>query len=55
MKIITNSYEKEKLMNDKKEISLEEIYQNNKDEKKPLSDETEEMLAISRILAKLDD
>jgi hypothetical protein len=41
-------------MNDKKEVSLEEIYQNNKDEKKPLSDEVEEMMAISRVLAKLN-
>jgi hypothetical protein len=51
----TNSYEKEKRMNDKKEVSLEEIYQDNKDIKKPLSDEAEEMLAISRVLAKLND
>lgn len=40
---------------DKREISVEEIKEkiNENKSKKPLSEEAEEMLAISRILAKL--
>jgi hypothetical protein len=46
---------KEKLMDNKKEVSLEEIKALQEKTKNNLSEEAEEMLALFRVLAKLED
>jgi hypothetical protein len=51
----TNSYEKEKCMNDNKQLTVEEIQAMQEKPKSNLSEEAEEMLALFRVLTKLED